>query len=309
VALEVGLCMAVKNEAHNIVACLDPIIDLFAQLFIIDTGSDDDTPAILRDRFGISPVSMPLDEGRCFALADVRNRGFAELGTPWLMTLDADERIDRAALKDLMGLNDADLPAGIFCAWDTVVDESTVIADYKLCMFRDRHRHWGYIHDTAQPGFRFAGDMACWYPGLSLRHFPDPDLAEKKRVYYERRMECAIRRDPEWLRYQWFRGHGAFKQGEMETACASLQLLHDGRPPLFPVESLYASMVLAAIYARRNDYGRCEDILTDALAFHASVADDFEVLVNQPVIAWLNEAQQLAAQRDLADYAPLAFSY
>ena len=42
--MEIGLCMTVKNERHNLKACLEPIFDLFAQVVITDTGSSDGTP-------------------------------------------------------------------------------------------------------------------------------------------------------------------------------------------------------------------------------------------------------------------------
>lgn len=308
-ALEIGLCMTVKDEADNIVACLDPIIDLFAKVVIIDTGSSDETPTILRERFGLRPAMMPLSEERCFALADARNWGFDQLDTTWLVTLDADERIDRRALTGLASLNDNELPGGIFCAWDTRVDHETVIPDYKLWMFRNQHRHWGHVHDTAQPSLRFGGDTACWYPDLRLDHLPDPRRAEYKRIFYERRLDCAMRLDPDWLRYAWFKGHNAYKRGDIAIALASLQPLHDKRPPLFPVESLYASMLLASIHAQEGNARLCEEVLADALGFHARVAGDFEVVVNGPVISWLHQARDLAAQRDLADLTPLAFPY
>ncbi len=41
--LDVGLCMTVKDEEANILPCLEPIADIFAQIVVIDTGSTDAT--------------------------------------------------------------------------------------------------------------------------------------------------------------------------------------------------------------------------------------------------------------------------
>ena len=41
--MDVGLCIVVKDEARQIVDCLKPIHDLFAQTVVVDTGSTDAT--------------------------------------------------------------------------------------------------------------------------------------------------------------------------------------------------------------------------------------------------------------------------
>lgn len=307
--LEVGLCMTVKNEAHNVVACLGDIKDLFAQIVVIDTGSTDGTPDILADRLGLSAYRLALDESRCNALADVRNEGFGMLTTPWLMTLDADERIAAPQLAALFDQDDADLPAGLCCGWDTDFGDGAVIYDYKLALFRSHHRHCGLVHDTAQPSLRLAGEVAGWSDHMRILHFPDADRWDEKEVTYARRLSCAIRRDPDWLRYFWFSGYQAYRRGDPAAAAPYLQALHDKRPPLFPVESLNASMVLAAIEAQRGDRGATLRVIGAALEYHRDVADDFEVGVNPGLAPWLRRSHALAEAGRLADIVPPRFPY
>lgn len=306
---EIGLCMSVRDEARNIVDCLAPIADLFAEIVIIDTGSTDETPALLTDVLGIAVHREPLDEDRCGALADVRNLGFDRLSTPWLLTLDADERLDRGALEATIALCDRDLPAGLFCAWDTDFGDGLIVPDYKLALFRRHHRHLGLVHDTAQPSLRLAQETAAWLPDLRIRHFPDPARSGYKEVRYERRLACAMRREPEWLRYRWFSGYQAYRRGDMTAARDHLTLLHVERPPLFPVESLNASMVLAGILAEAGDRAAALEVLTQARAFHQRVADDFEVRVNLAIGQWLDHALSLAEAGDMRDIAPPRFPY
>lgn len=306
--LDIGLCMTVRNEAHNIVACLEPIADLFAQVIVIDTGSTDATPELLEDELGISPIRLTTDESRCNALADLRNLGFDRLATPWIMTLDADERIERGELRDAIALDDADLPAGLFCAWDTDMGDGRWIADYKLALFRKGHRHHGLIHDTAQPSLRMAGETAAWCSTLRLRHFPDPARQAAKEAAYAGQIACAMQRQPDWLRYHWFGGYIAYRTGDIDTASRFLRTLHEKRPALFPVESLYASMVLAGILAREDRLATLA-VLEDALAYHARIASDFEVRVNRDLHPWFVRAHALAQQGHLADILPLQFPY
>lgn len=301
--------MTVKDEAKNIVDCLEPIADLFAQVVIIDTGSTDDTCALLRDRLGITPIVALLDESECFSLSLERNRGFDMLTTPWIMTLDADERIDRAELQAVMALEDDALPAGIFTGWDTDYGDGEVIEDYKLSIFRSAHRHHGLVHDTAQPSLRRTGETACWSPALRIRHLPDGGRTAQKEAWYAWRLDCAQRRDPAWRRYQWFSGYMAYRHGRLDDAENLLCLVHDERPPIFPVESLNASMILASIHAARGRRPDAEAVIEDARRYLNDVADDFEVRVNFRLGPWLDRAAELAASNRLEAIQPYAFPY
>lgn len=307
--MELGLCMTVRNEARNIVECLEPIIDLFVRVVIIDTGSTDGTQSLLRSRFGIEPLVGELDESDCLALASHRNRGFDLLGTPWIMTLDADERVDREELLSLMALDVTALSAGLFCAWDTWYGNGELIEDYKLCIFRGGHRHQGRVHDTAQPCLRQAGARADWTDRMRIRHFPDPSRAQEKRDAYLWRLACARRRDPEWLRYDWFLGQRCFAEGRFDDALEMLMPLHERRPALFPVESLNASMLIVAIHAMRGRTAETRRVLIEALDYHALVAEDFEVRVNFRLRPWLEEAFRSLESGRLGGVRPYDFPY
>jgi hypothetical protein len=307
--LDVGLCMTVRDEAANIVSCLAPIAELFAEIVVIDTGSHDGTQALLRDAIGINPWSLELDEAQCYSLARGRNHGFDRLRTPWLMTLDADERIDPEQLKALLALDDGDLPAGLFCRWDTHPGDGEAIEDYKLSLFRSAHRHHGLIHDTAQPSLRAAGERACWAPQLTLLHYPDNRRREDKDRFNGWRLACAREREPHWLRYHWFSGYLAYRHGRLQEAEQFFSRIHAARPALFPVESLNASMLLATIAAGRADRRGAVTILDDALQYHASVADDFEVSVNFRLEPWLRSAYERAERGELDDIRPYRFPY
>lgn len=306
---ELGLCMTVRNEAANVVECLGGIAQQFAEIVVIDTGSTDNTRELLRDELGIDPVCLDIDPSECLSLAKLRNHGFDQLRTPWLMTLDADERVDSEQIAEFSRLSDADLPDGLFCRWPTHLSGGIHIDDYKLSLFRNRHRHVGLIHDTAQPSLRGVGCHAEWYPGLSLQHYPDCARREAKDGIYSWRLQCARRREPNWFRYHWFSGYLAYRQEDWADATELLKPLHERRPELFPVESLNASMILSTIAAKSGHGAEAAATLVSAIDYFGQVADDFEVRVNFRLGPWLHDAYESARAGRLDDIQPYLFPY
>jgi hypothetical protein len=144
---------------------------------------------------------------------------------------------------------------------------------------------------------------------MALLHYPDNRRREDKDRFNDWRLACAREREPHWLRYHWFSGYLAYRHGRLQEAVQFFSQIHDARPPLFPVESLNASMLLAAIAAGRTDRSTAVAILHDALQYHASVADDFELSVNFRLEPWLRSACELAESGELSDIQPYRFPY
>lgn len=293
--MQIGLCMVVKDEERRIVECLEPIHDLFAQIVVADTGSTDATPQLLAGRFGIEPLRRPLDPSRCACLCDARNDAMATMTTPWVMFLDADERIDRDRLRRLVAMDDDPSQAGYFGRWVNHVAGEPTFDDYKLFVFRRELRSLGLVHDVVQHDIRFRGRTAAWLDTLSVDHFPDPARHADKAASYRRRLRCAIEQDPQFLRYHWFLGYTEFLAARHDDAKRHLGIAADACSRGFPVECLNSAMVLAELLARQGEAGAVERTLARAREFHRSVADDFEVRINWRLRPWLDDA--LAACR------------
>ena len=301
--------MVVKNEETNIEACLSNIIDLFSQVVIIDTGSTDQTCELLKTVFAIDPVKSKLTPSSCYALSVERNRGFDLLKTPWILSLDADERIARSDLIKILSLDNNDLAAGLFCSWLTDNGRGELIDDYKLFLFRKGHYMQGLVHENIQSHMRMIGGVAEWTDLLQIKHYPNTNRIADKEIWYDKRLECARKQEPDWLRYHWFSAYAYYRQGQHEKASVLLWRIHHERPLFFPVEFLNASMVLANILIQKQDFNKAKWVLTDAISFYQKVSNDFEVKVNFRLYSCLKQALEGIDNNLLVNTRPYTFPY
>ena len=91
-----AVCLIVKNEAHNLAACLEPLQDFADSLWVTDTGSTDTTQAIAK-QYTANLIDYPWHDD--FAAA--RNQIYTQVKADWIMHVDADERWSEASLKAL----------------------------------------------------------------------------------------------------------------------------------------------------------------------------------------------------------------
>jgi|GEM_PF-3951726 len=88
--------MIVRNEERNLPRCLKSLQGFVDEICVVDTGSTDSTPAILKD-FGARTEVFPWNghEG------DARNRSLALASGRWVFILDADEEISPELGKEI----------------------------------------------------------------------------------------------------------------------------------------------------------------------------------------------------------------
>ncbi len=98
--IPVTLGMIVKNEERLLPQCLETVYRRVAELMIVDTGSRDRTVEIAR-KFGARILSRPgpSDGG----MDRDRNLYLRHASQPWILSLDADERI---ASKDVLKIGE-----------------------------------------------------------------------------------------------------------------------------------------------------------------------------------------------------------
>lgn len=306
--MEISLCLLVKDEERTLENCLAPIRDLFDDVCVADTGSKDRTLELLRDRFGLDPCHDSLEERRCFGKFEARNRLVAQAKHPWILFLDADERITREQAETLLGMADDSSLSGYFCAWNTFID-GCVVEDYKLSFFRRDVRYMGLVHENPQQHVRRHGLRAAWLDELAIQHYPEPAKLDDKRRLYRWRLQCALSHDDPWYRYHWFMGYMLYLGGEMDQSVRHLAKAAAARSRDFPVECLNSHVVLAKIQSDRGDARAAAGTLDSALAFYGETAHDFEVRVNFRLKPWLDAALSACRAGGLEQIEIYQFAY
>ena len=88
--LPISLCMIVKNEERHLAACLESVCEWVDEIVVMDTGSTDATVDIAR-RFHANVYDHEWKND----FAEARNAALSKAKNPWLLQLDADEKISR----------------------------------------------------------------------------------------------------------------------------------------------------------------------------------------------------------------------
>ncbi|MDO4433742.1 MAG: glycosyltransferase family 2 protein [Alysiella sp.] len=126
------VALIVKNEATHLAACLDGVKPLNCPILIIDSGSEDETLAIA-EQYGAAIHQFTDWQG--FGVQ--RNRAHPLIQTPWVLWLDADERLPEKAQQHIqIALN------------QTTADGQTAFAINRLPIVYGREiRHCGWYPD------------------------------------------------------------------------------------------------------------------------------------------------------------------
>jgi glycosyltransferase involved in cell wall biosynthesis len=97
------------NEERNIAACLESIVDLCQAVYVVDSGSTDNTKAIA-ESFGVTVVNHDF-----VTHASQFNWALSELPiqTKWVLRLDADERLTKELQEEIWATLDSEISEDI----------------------------------------------------------------------------------------------------------------------------------------------------------------------------------------------------
>src|SRR5690606_11227388 len=212
-SVQISLCMIVKNEQRVLPALLEEVRDFFDEIIVVDNGSTDRTREIL-SHFDVITIVRENAEEHPYE-ADLRNAGIALATNPWVLILDADERVSREGLARLRDMEPEAGTDGYFLRWDTY-SGGEVIEDYKLALIRSDARFVGAVHANVQPHFRRHHRLARGSNALRIEHRPDPSRLAAKALLRERALRRALKDDPDNVRCLWFLGYGRLGQNRLE---------------------------------------------------------------------------------------------
>jgi hypothetical protein len=174
--------MIVRNEEHNLPACLTSAADLFDEIVIVDTGSNDRTIEIARS-FGAKVFEFAWIND--FAAA--RNVALSHATGDYAFWLDADDRVEPTQREKLRSLFDhlksVDTAYVVKCACDPDVNGggATVVDHVRLFPLRSDVR-WTYrVHEQILPALRQVGVQVKW-SDVVVRHvgYNDPVVRRGK---------------------------------------------------------------------------------------------------------------------------------
>src|SRR5450631_49677 len=94
-----ALSMIVRDAERDLPLCIESVRGALDEIVIADTGSTDNTIEIAR-KLGARVISVPWEND----FARARNLSLAEVTADWVLSMDADERLDPAAARRLPAL-------------------------------------------------------------------------------------------------------------------------------------------------------------------------------------------------------------
>lgn len=286
-ALPLTLCMTVRDEAMRIGRCLDVVRPWVDEILIADTGSRDGTEILLEERHQIRVQHIPLQESRCFTLADARNALISQARNEWVLLLDADETLvmlDPERLGALLARADV---SGYFGAWINDYGAANQFEDYKLFLFRRSIRMSGLVHSSATPDLRRQGLRAEWQDCFRVLHHSTAAERMARQPFRRHRLQSALHLEPDWIRYHWFLGYSYLLTHDLALARHHLAAAFMSDDPRFPVERLNAGVVLAFSWWQQGDRGRFRDILRRLDALRVRDRNDLEMCANHATLAWI----------------------
>ncbi len=154
--------MIVKNEAENLLRCLESVRGVVDEIVVVDTGSTDDTVAVA-ERSGARVFHFAW----CDDFSAARNEAVAHARGTWILALDADEALTREARRKLRSLlNDERFQAYLINIRSTVKASRSQLAVINAWprLFRNRPeiRYEGRVHEQISPSIaRIGGTVAA----------------------------------------------------------------------------------------------------------------------------------------------------
>jgi glycosyltransferase involved in cell wall biosynthesis len=194
--IALSVCMIVKDEERNLARCLDSVRDLGGELIVVDTGSRDATPRIAA---GYGAEVIPFD----FTIVDfaaARNLALARASGRWILTLDADETLERAGTPAIQSLIALEENAGYFLErHNHASDSSGTTMDYVVRLFPNRreYRYRGRVHETIDASI-LAGGGRLRKTDIRIDHrfASDREARRRKNHWYIEILKEEIAADP-----------------------------------------------------------------------------------------------------------------
>ena len=239
-----------KDEAANIGAALDSLDGRVAQIVVVDTGSSDETAQICAQRGAELHFREWTGD---FAAA--RNHALQFARRPWILALDADERLDELPLPELTALLEDESIGGLRVTIRSQLGEGDQFHEHRYPRLFRRHpqiRYRGAVHEQIGAAIEESGLRITDCP-VVIQHLGYAVHDEQKAARNRALLEQELQRQPDdaWLRYHL--GQTEFADGNRDKAAAHFEqaLAGDG---LSAEQRSFARLRLAQAALANNKY-------------------------------------------------------
>lgn len=231
--MKISLCMIAKNEESNLPDLLRSVKGLGAHVVVVDTGSTDRTREIAQEA-GAEVVSWAWRND--FAAA--RNVSLEHAKAPWVLWLDADDRLPAASIPEILRIAEGTPDRAVsFLVKNTTDDGATGSEFSQIRMFPNhpRIRFHGAIHEQVYPGLVALG-LGIDYTSILVHHtgYTDPATIKAKQVRnHEILKERVLLEDAgaiQWYQLATTRQDLGDTQGAEEGFRKALELVRSGDP-------------------------------------------------------------------------------
>lgn len=176
-----SLCMIVKNEAENLLRCLSLAQPYVDEMVIIDTGSEDSTPAIAAS-YGAKVGYFAWKDD--FAAA--RNYALSQATGQWILMLDADEELVVEIENLTQLLRNSSNTLAYVLEYREMIDEEQRTPSYRICLFRNlpEFSYVGKYHETLQyQDQNLPSTHLSYLKGLEIKHYGfRPEVVKQKHL-------------------------------------------------------------------------------------------------------------------------------
>ena len=264
--------MIARNEAARLAACLASARPAVDEIVVVDTGSTDGTQALARaEGAHVVPWAWRDD----FAAA--RNQALAHARGPWILVLDADERLAPGAAELVRGLATAGDADGFNCRLVSRLpaDQPSPVVTHWYCrLFRKRDgvSFEGRIHEQVAPSIvRTGGRIAS--SDVTILHEGYAEVSKAKLDRNRRLLEREMADRPDDAFVGFSLGMTLLSAGEWERAATAFErALGASRAPLAPHLKAIAWMKLAEIRMRGADWRGAGEAADRALSLEPGLA-------------------------------------
>ena len=162
-----SVCMIVRDEAEQIPACLNSVKSCADEIIVVDTGSKDNTPALVRQA-----GAKLFEFVWCDDFSAARNESLRQARGDWILWIDADDRLDSETAQNINRIKKSSPCNRVFCFKVVSVTATGAAAPFMQMRMFPRHpeiKFQNRVHESVGLKVKQLG-LPVEYTELTIQH-------------------------------------------------------------------------------------------------------------------------------------------